>query len=143
MRILLQWLVAAFVLAAWPARADFYIVANAANTQHELTRKETLDLFMGRSRAFPDGGFAQLYDLPREHPKRAVFYQSLTGLSAAQLNSYWSRLMFSGQTLPPQPMADEVAVIEAVKRNPAGLAWLTQEPSDKQLHVVMVLKEQP
>jgi hypothetical protein len=49
--------------------------------------------------------------------------------------------MFSGQNLPPQALPDEAAVIDALKRNPNALGWLTKEPVDKQLRTLLVLKE--
>lgn len=134
-------LAAAVATSAPPALADFYIVVQAGNPQPALTQKEVVDLFMGRNRAFASGEFAKMLDLPREHPRRAAFYQALTGLNAAQLNSYWARLMFSGQNMPPQPLPDEAAVIDALKRNPNALGWLTKEPVDKQLRTLLVLKE--
>jgi hypothetical protein len=125
------------------ARADYFIVAQAANPQRALTQKEAIDLFMGRSRAFANGDFALLFDLPRDSPVRAGFYEALTGLRPAQLNSYWARLMFSGQTMPPQPLPDEQAMAEIVRRNPSALGYLSKEPTDRTLRTLLILKEVP
>ena len=133
---------AAALAFAQPAWADFYVVVNAANPQRTMTQKDVVDLYMGRSRAFGNGQFAIAFDLPRDSPERAAFYQSLTGLSAAQVTSHWSRLMFSGQSMPPQALPDEATMIEIVRRNPSAIGWLTREPPpDKQLRTVLVLKE--
>lgn len=128
----------AFALPAW---ADIYVVVPATSTVKTMSQKEVLDLYMGRSRAFPGGEFALPFDLPRDHPGRVAFYHALTGMSAAQVNSYWSRLMFSGQTMPPQPLPNEAAMADLVKRNPSAIGYLLQEPADKALHVVLVLKD--
>ena len=96
---------------------------------------------MGRSRAFTNGDFALIFDLPRDSPKRADFYRSLTGMTLAQVNSYWSRLMFSGQSMPPQSLPDETTMIEIVKRNPNAVGWLSREPADKQLRTLLVIKD--
>ena len=137
--LLLAWL--SLLMAAAPARADFYIVVHAGNPQRTLTQKEAVDLFMGRSRAFANGDFALIFDLPRDNPRRAAFYQALTGMSVAQVNSYWSRLMFSGQTMPPQPLPSEAAMLDVVRRNPSAIGYLPQAPADASLRVVLVLKE--
>ncbi|MFG6461322.1 hypothetical protein ACG04Q_07020 [Roseateles sp. DXS20W] len=129
------------LLPALPARADFYVVVNASNPQRALTQKEAVDLFMGRSRAFANGELALIFDLPRDHPRRAAFYQALTGMSAAQVNSYWSRLMFSGQSVPPQSLPDEAAMAGLLRRNPSALGWLGREPTEPGLRTVLVLKE--
>lgn len=135
----LAWL--ALLMAVLPARADFYVVVHASNPQRTLTQKEAVDLFMGRSRAFANGEFALIFDLPRDNPRRAAFYQSLTGMSVAQVNSYWSRLMFSGQSVPPQALPDETAMANILRRNPSALGWLSREPTEPGLRTVLVIKE--
>lgn len=128
---------------ALPAQADFYVVVNAANPQRSLTQKEAVDLFMGRSRAFANGDFAVIFDLARDDPRRAAFYQQLTGMNLAQVNSYWSRLMFSGQSTPPQALPDEAAMVGTLRRSPGALGWLSREPTDAGLRTVLVIKEPP
>ena len=123
------------------AQADFYLVVQAANPQPALTQREAVNLFMGRTRAFQNGDIAQVYDLPRDSAARAEFYQRLTGMGPAQVNSYWARLMFSGQTMPPQSVPDEAAMIDTVKRSPGAIGWVRKEPADKQLRVLLVIKE--
>lgn len=131
----------ACAVAATPAQADIYVVVPAASPVKAMTQKEVTDLYMGRSRAFPGGEFALPFDLPRDNPGRAAFYQALTGMGAAQVNSYWSRLMFAGQTMPPQPLPTEAAMADVVKRNPSAIGYLLQEPADKALRVVLQLKD--
>ena len=128
-------------VASSAARADFYIVVPASSNVKAMSQKEVLDVFMGRTRAFADGGFALPFDLPRDAPLRSAFYLALTGMGPAQINSYWSRLMFSGQTMPPQPLPSEAAMADLVRRNPSALGYLSQDPqADKGLRVVLVLK---
>ena len=136
-------LAAALGLCTGAARADIYVVVNAGNPVQALTRKEALNLFMGRTRAFAQADFAAPFDLPRDHAVRDQFYQLLTGMGPAQVNSYWARLMFTGQTLPPQTVADEAVLAETVRRNPAAIGYLSQEPADKGLRVVLVLTSAP
>jgi len=142
MRTLLHTLVVMIAVAFAPgARADFYIVVQASNPQRALSQKDVLDLFMGRSRAFSNGDFALIFDLPRDSARRAAFYRTLTGMTLAQVNSYWSRLMFSGQSMPPQSLPDEATIISIVKRNPNAIGWLSSEPTDRQLRTLLVIKE--
>ena len=124
-----------------PAHADFYLVVHPSNPQAKLSQREALDLFMGRARAFPNGDLALIFDLPRDHPRRGAFYQALTGMPVAQVNSYWSRLMFSGQSMPPQALPDEASMLDIVRRNPSALGWLGKEPSDPSVRIVLVVKE--
>jgi hypothetical protein len=143
MRTLCRLLLTSILLFATSAHADFYIVAQAGNPQQALTKGDALNLFMGRTRSFTNGQFALVFDLPRDNLKRAEFYRALCGMSLAQLTSYWSRLMFSGQSLPPQPLPDEATMIEIVKHNPNAVGWLSSAPIDRGLRTLLVLKESP
>jgi ABC-type phosphate transport system substrate-binding protein len=127
--------------ASAAARADIYVVVNADNPQRALSHKEVIDLFMGRGRSFSNGELALAFDLPRNHAVREAFYTSLTGMSASQRNSYWARLMFTGQTMPPQTLPAEPEVLKIVRRNPSAIGYVSQEPADKGLRTVFVLKE--
>ena len=142
MNAYLRHLLASSAVAFAPlAQADFYLVVQSANPQPSLTQKEAVDLFMGRSRAFRNGDPAKVYDLPRDSAQRAEFYQRLTGMGSAQVNSYWARLMFSGQTMPPLSVSDEEAMIETVKGQPSAIGWVHRPPTDKNLRVLLVIKE--
>lgn len=125
------------------AHADLYVIVHPAHAGPDMTQGETLDLFMGRTRHFPGGQPALPVDQPRNSPARARFYRALTGMDLAQVNSYWARLMFSGQTMPPEPIASEAAVLAAVRQNPAAIGYVLAEPADRSVHVVFVLKEAP
>lgn len=135
------FVLAALLVVSPAVRADYYIVVRADNPQPAITQRQALDLYMGGSRVLFNGDFAVVFDLPRDDPQRASFYKALTGLSPAQVNSHWARLMFSGQRMPPQALPDESAMVGMVKRNPSALGWLSAEPSDKSLRTVLVIKD--
>lgn len=135
------------LLVAWlfalPVRADLYVVVHAGNPVRSLSHKELVDLYMGRSRVFPQGEPALPFDLSRDSVLRERFYRGLTGMSLAQVNSYWSRLMFTGQTLPPPALQSEAELLSTVRRNVNAIGYLGTEPVDRGLKVVLVIREDP
>jgi hypothetical protein len=124
-------------VSAW---ADIYVIVNHANPIQHLTQKDVLNLYMGRTHAFADGDYALGFDLPRGNPVRSEFYQTLTGLSDAQVASYWARLMFTGQTLPPQPLPSEGEMLSVVGRNPSAIGYVGKAPADADVRVVLVIR---
>jgi hypothetical protein len=130
------------MLLAPAARADYYIVVSEHNSLTTLSQKDALQLFMGRSRAFPDGSPATPCDIG-DDALRAGFYRSLGGMSLPQVNSYWARLMFSGRSLPPQRVESEAAMVQRIGNDPSAIGWLTQAPKQKGLRAVLVLPETP
>lgn len=142
LRLLAALAVAALLAAASKhATADVYIIVHAANPLQVLGAKQAVDLYMGRNRAFPQGEVAMTLDLPRDSEVRDQFYRLLTGMGPAQVNSYWSRLIFSGQTLPPRSMHTEADVVEMVRRNTSAIGYVSEMPADSALRVVLVLKD--
>jgi hypothetical protein len=136
---LLALLVLAFAPAAW---ADYYVVVSDRSSVGNLSQKEALHLFMGRSRTFAHGGVATRFDLA-DDAARAGFYSTLGGMSLAQVTSYWARLTFSGRSLPPQQLDGPAAMMERVRDNPLAIGWLPYAPTGSGLRTVLVLRSAP
>ena len=104
--------------------AEIVIIGNLENNQQTLTALQVKDIFMGRTRAFPNGEFASPYD---QLGLRTKFYQSLTNRPIEQINAYWARLMFSGQTSPPKKLADDESIIKKVQENKGAIGYINKE----------------
>ncbi|MBK7655796.1 MAG: hypothetical protein IPJ18_12625 [Betaproteobacteria bacterium] len=122
------------------ANADVYVIAGTQSPWSGLTQKDLLALYMGRSRSLDPGGFASVLDLPRSHPTRDEFYTALTGMSPAQVSSYWSRLIFAGKPLPPPTLPTEQLILEQVQRNPKAIGYQSKPPSDPSVKTLLVFK---
>lgn len=137
----LYTLLCAVLLAPTFARADIAVIVNAANPVKQLSVQQVSDLYLGRARAFPGGEYALVFDLPREDALREKFFTKLAGMSPQQVNAYWSRLMFTGQVLPPQPMPNDRAVLDIVRRNPGAIGYVKADEIDASVRVVLTVKE--
>lgn len=122
-----------------PAQSDMFVVAAAANPFQSIGPKELQAIYMGRKQNVGGRGGVQATDLPHEHPMRDKFYAQLTGMTAAQVNSHWSRLLFSGRSTPPVIFPNEEAMLSYLLRTPNALGY-TFKPPPAGLKVVMVLK---
>lgn len=143
-RAQIQKLLLALALAAlpWLAQAgELYVVVNAKNPLRNLAPREVVALFTGRVHAFPDGQEAEPVDQGDANGTRAAFYQTLTGMDLARINSYWARLRFSGQVQPPPQLADDREVIALARQNPRVIGYVRSPPTDPGVRVVLVLSE--
>jgi len=122
-----------------PAWADLLLIVHADNPVTALERKQVVDIFMGRTTAFPTQQPAQALDVTGTGNVRAVFYKSLTGKNEAQVDAYWATLVFAGRMLPPQKLPNEAAVIKAVKNNSAAIGYITRQTLPAGVKVVMEL----
>ncbi|WP_374475048.1 hypothetical protein [Zoogloea sp.] len=118
MRPLRALLLLVALLASSPNRAEILIVTSNRSGPIELTRDQAEKLYLGRSSTFSDGTPASLVDLPNGQV-RDEFYLKLTGKNPAQIQAYWSRLVFTGRALPPK---EARSLAEARQ-------WLTDTPN--------------
>jgi ABC-type phosphate transport system substrate-binding protein len=137
-RVLAALLVLA--LAPRPAAADpIYVVVSAQSPVRVLAQKDVLALYTGRSRTLPGGEVATPIDQQRDGAVRAEFYQALTGMDIARINSYWARLHFTGQVQPPQAVGDDGAVIQRLRADPGAIGYVASEPQGNAVRVVLRL----
>lgn len=135
-------------LLAWPALAasDLVVVVNAKSEVGHLSRDDVVNIYLGRYRMLPDGA-GQLQsaltvkplDYPASSAERAAFYERLVNKSVAEINAYWARLLFSGQSSPPLAMPDAATVLDMVRTNPTAIGYLEKAPDDKGVRVVLQL----
>ncbi|RZI65811.1 MAG: hypothetical protein EOP13_31365 [Pseudomonas sp.] len=121
------------------AADSIYVVVSTQSSVRSLSQKEVLALYTGRARALPDGEVAMPLDQPRDSATRAEFYQMLTGMDIARINSYWARLHFTGQLQPPPAVGDDAAVIQRLRGDPNAIGYVTREPSNSAVRVVLRL----
>ena len=55
--------------------------------------------------------------------------------------TYWARLKFSGQTLPPMLVLTDEAALERVARQRNAIAYINEDKVDKRVRVVLKLDQ--
>lgn len=139
-RTLLSCLLAA---SSWSSHAlageSIFVVLSAHSPVKFVSQKEVLALFTGRRRALTDGTPVTPVDQQRDGATRAAFYQALTGMDIARIDSYWARLHFTGQVQPPVALGDDGSVIQRLRADPTAMGYLAREPADPGVRVVLRL----
>ena len=135
---------AAILIACWllfasaQAAAELVIIANPASGVEKLTRDEAVNIFMGRYRRLPSGMAALPMD---ENGEKAVFYRALLGKELPEVQSYWARLVFSGQGSPPRQMENADEVIETVANNKGAIGYIDKKKVTSRVKVVLDLAQ--
>lgn len=121
--------------------SNLVVVVNAKMPTPALTPKDVTDLYLGRTRNLSNGQAVVPLDNPAASTVRARFYKALTGKAITDINAYWARLLFTGQSSPPQPMADASALLDAVRASPFMMAYVEQSqiPNPEALGLKVVL----
>jgi ABC-type phosphate transport system substrate-binding protein len=119
---------------------DLVVIVNPASGIAQLTRNQVIDIFLGRYRKLPSGEVAIPIDLRIDTPERKQFYLLLVGRDLPQMSSYWARLVFSGQAVPPFPVPDARTALDLVATNPSAIAYVDRASVNSRVRVVLELK---
>ncbi len=123
---------------AW---ADVSVVVSAKSGINHLSREDVVYIFMGRYRTLSDGSPAYPVDLPGNEGAKGAFYRLLVGRDLEQIATYWSRLVFTGQTSPPRQAGSVEGMIRFVAANRGGIGYLDSRDVDARVRVVLELKQ--
>lgn len=132
-------LVAWFFVAGFASAAGgLVVVVNTGSGVDALTRAQAINIFMGRYKKLPSGISALPVD---ENGAKAAFYKTLVGKDLPEIQSYWARLVFSGQGSPPRQMEHADEVVEIVANNKGAIGYIDKKKVDARVRVVLDLSQ--
>ncbi|MEE9337883.1 MAG: hypothetical protein V3U87_07360 [Methylococcaceae bacterium] len=128
-----------FLLAFSPyVFSEIMVIGNLNNNLKELTKKQVQAIFMGRTRILTNGVRAIPLDVSN---LRDEFYEKLTNRPIEQINAYWARLTFGGQSSPPVLKPDQQSVIDSVKNGKGVITYINSDRIDEtKVKLLFVLK---
>jgi ABC-type phosphate transport system substrate-binding protein len=102
----------------------FIVVVHATNRTESLTQAELSRIFLRRDTHWVDSRPVLPVDQPRNSVVRSAFTTGVHGRTVGAVNSYWQQQIFSGGEIPPPERANDQAVLEFVRNNPAAIAYV-------------------
>ncbi|MFQ3171415.1 MAG: ABC-type phosphate transport system substrate-binding protein [Oleispira sp.] len=123
------------------SQSDVVVVVNIDNPINQLTKSQVIDLFMGKYIAFPNGMKASTVDMSDASNIKKIFYQQLVGMSLARVNSFWSRIKFTGRAKPPLKQPNEDAVVSFIALKKDAIAYISRSKINTNLKVVYQFNE--
>lgn len=127
---------AMLLLAMSPLYADVVVVVSVKSPTASLTSSQVAHIFLGKSAMFPNGTSAMPLDLPEGVAIRNEFYGKVTGKSPAQLNAYWSKVIFAGDGQPPKTVANSEMVKKALFSDPRCIGYLERNALDERVKII-------
>ena len=121
------------------AFADVVVVVSASNANTELDEKQVYNIYMGKAKSFPDGEKALPVDQKKGSADRDSFRETVLQKSSSQLNTYWSRLIFTGKGTPPQESGDSSSVKDLISNNPNLIGYIDSADVDASVKVLYEL----
>ena len=106
------------------------MIVNPTNQTAELSHRQLVNLYMGRTQNYPDGTLALPVDQAPDSEARQAFYKRLVGKSVAEVNAYWAKLLFTGRASPPRALTDSATVLQVVRENRNAIGYIESEYVD-------------
>lgn len=131
----LRLLILALALFCPAVQADVVVIVHPSNTV-ALEQEQIQQLFLGKTKVFPDNRAATPYDQSEDNEARNTFYQRIIGKKGNQLRAYWSRLVFTGKGRPPKELGNDSAVRAQVASNAAAIGYIDRKYVDASVRVV-------
>ena len=110
---------------------SLYVVANPQAGLQSLSRGDVINIYMGRNRSLPNSGIALPLDINSNYAEKAKFYKKLINRDLPEVNSYWTRVMFSGDASPPRQVDTFEDIRELIKNNKGAIAYLPETELQK------------
>ena len=143
-RLLITLMLLLTALQASPGQADdvgrLVVIVHPQSGVNTLSTDDAVNIFMGRYRKLPSGIVAFPIDIGDGSAERRRFYEALVQKNLADIDAYWARLMFSGQTSPPLRVPDSSTAVQLVAGNRAAIAYVDPRHIDNRVKVVMELQ---
>jgi hypothetical protein len=98
-------------------------------------------IFLKKSRAFSNGLSAIPCDLPDENPLKWRFYESVIDKKPAQINSYWSRALFTSSAEPPRVYKTESSLINTIQSGSGLIGYIDVKQVKPDMNIVYIEKE--
>lgn len=116
----------AAVLGLMPvlASAEIAVIVNASYGAGSASPDDIAKVFLAKSSSLPGGGALVPVDQADGSGTRANFYKKVAGKDAAQMNAYWSKLIFTGQGQPPKAVGGDSDVVGLVSKNPNMIGYV-------------------
>jgi ABC-type phosphate transport system substrate-binding protein len=134
----LKWLAATLVLAfaSQMSMADVVAVVSSSSSITALSDAQLAEIFLGKVSRAPNGMRIVPIDQAEDSVEREQFYARIAGRSAAQMKSYWSKIIFTGRGQPPQAINNVVELRRRIAGDPSAIGYIEASQVDDSLRVV-------
>ena len=123
------------------ASGQLAVIVNEKNEIESLTEEQVSNIYLGRSYYLPNGVKVIPLDQSEGDSTREAFYEHILGKSQAQINSHWSRQIFSGKGRPPFKVNGDKEMLELISLNPNMMGYIDfdEEDSLNAQHIKIIL----
>lgn len=134
-RIISTSILGSILFTQLPAQAEVVVVVGSKSIVSSLTKSQVTDIYLGRTKDFPNGGVA-LTTMISAGPAKEEFLEKVLGKTDSQARSVWARLTFTGVGTGPKELSDANELKKLAATNPNVIGFIDKSAVDGQVKVV-------
>ncbi len=119
---------------------ELILIAHQNNT-NKLEQHSLIQLYLNKTSTFADGSAAVIFHSARDSEQHQQFCLSLLNLTAAQYQSYWSRLIFTGAAARPHFVLDDAEMLKNITTNKSAIGYISAGTIPKDVRVIGYLSK--
>jgi len=108
---------------------DMVVIVNGQNGVAALSDRDLKNIYLGKKSQWQDGSAIHPVIL-QEEALHENFLKTFLKRSPTQFDSYWKRMIFTGQGTPPTGMAEQTAVLAFVARTPGAIGYVPKRAAE-------------
>lgn len=121
------------------AHAELAIIAHPSQKVVGVSLEDVSDIYLGRTKSFPNGNPADAVDQDTDSASRQQFLDKALKMDERALKSYWAKRIFTGKARPPEALAGDDAVKKWVAANPNGIGYVQGKFVDSSVKVLLII----
>lgn len=119
-----------------PVYAGVAIIVHPDN-QNKLNASQIRNIYLAKSRMFPDGMEVLPIDQDVDDLSRVVFIKEILKKDEGNLNSYWARMLFSSKGKPPKVINNSAEMKKLIATNKNAIGYIDTKDVDSSVKVVL------
>lgn len=113
-----------------------YVIVVNSNNAADISKSDVKKIFLGKKGAFSDGSNAIPVNLKEGDAVRGTFISNVLKKNEGQYVAYWSKMMFTGNGVPPQEVASLAEMKKLIAENPATVGFIDESMVDGSVKVI-------
>jgi len=126
---------ASILLGASSVFAESVVVVHPSNNS-VFTADIISRIFLGKEKNFSNGEKITAVTSPEKGDTKQAFNEKVLNKSTSQLNSYWSKLIFTGKGRPPKALSSDDDVKQQVANDASVIGIMDAKAVDASVKVV-------
>ncbi|WP_108945515.1 phosphate ABC transporter substrate-binding protein [Shewanella halifaxensis] len=132
-----KMLLACLVACSFNTTAAVVVIGNPQGAD-SISVEDVKKLYLGKSTKL-NGANVTLFEMPEGSVERIEFHGKTTDRTDAQLQSNWSRLVFTGKAEAPVNQVDAAAMINGVKSTANSIGYIDESQLTSDVKVLLKL----